>query len=298
MGIYESVEKLNSIGKRAYLSVILMVGGFCLGYAFTTVFHKPIYIFLGAIIGIYGIYLNRGTNNAYKQLYKDLFVIQPLEENFQSVFYDWEKGFSENAVKNFGLCKMGNRFSSEDYIKASYMGIPFELSDVTVQYHTSSGRSSHTTTYFKGRMLVIDFPEKMVNSVQIFSNRFQYRAKLSNYLNTQKVQLESVDFNKYFDVNSISPHDAFYLITPEFMERLMQIYIRSNSIAIHICGNKMVIGFNEPYNNAFDASNMYKPISYPVEMEKVQKDINDIKELITVIRNIKPTYQNEYYSSY
>jgi hypothetical protein len=287
MGIHDSVEELNRLGKRAYLGLILVVGGFCLGFAFATLTGNMLLIFIGAAIGIYGIRISAGTNKAYKQLYKDLFVMQPLSKNFDNLYYDWAQGFSEQAVASFSLCKMGNRFHSEDYIKASYEGIPFELSDVTVEYHTS-GKNSHTTTYFKGRMLVIDFPEKMVNSVQIFSKSFNYRANHTNFGKPQKVEMESVEFNRAFDVRAVSPHDAFYLITPAFMERLALITMRTRSVAIHTCGNKMVIGFNEPSNNAFDASNMYKPISYPDEMDKVQKDIDDIKELITIIRSMQP----------
>ena len=311
MGIHDSVEELNSLGKRSYIGLILIIGGMCLGIAFATLFQNMFFVPLGILFAVIGTKIKAGTDNRYKELYKELFVTRPLSENFENIYYDWEQGFSQNAVESFSLCKMGNRFSSEDYIKATYQGIPFELSDVTVEYHTS-GKSSHTTTYFKGRMLVIDFPEKMVNSVQIFSKSFNYRANSTHFGKPQKVEMESVEFNKAFDVKAINPHDAFYLITPAFMERLSFISMHTKSVALHTCGNKMVIGFNEPDNNAFDASNMYKPISYPDEMDKVHRDIEDIKELITIIRDMQPAeenqraymntpqpvYQNDYYSSY
>ena len=285
MGSYDDIKELNRLGKRRYLSLIFFVGGFA-GCALLAAFIPSyIWIILGIASAIFGLYLAKDTDKKNKSIYKSLFVQRPLEENFDNMYYDWQSGFSSELVRNFSLCKMGNRFNSEDYIRAEYQGVPFEMSDVTVQYHTS-GKHSHTTTYFRGRILIIEFPEKMVNSVQIFSKAFKYRAALAGNMKAQNVEMESVRFNKEFDVHAVSPHDAFYLITPPFMERLYRIEAKVSSVAMHAFGNKIVIGFNEPTNNAFDSKNLFKNISYQEEMNKVQRDIDDIKELISIIRNL------------
>ena len=50
---------------------------------------------------------------------------------------------------------------------------------------------------------------------------------------------------------------------------------------------RVIFGFNEPDNNAFDSKNLYVGTSSEDEMKKVQADIDDIKTIITTIRNIQ-----------
>ena len=296
--LYEKMSELDNIRSRAttgFCLIIISVVVFIFG---TMLYAKKnasgLLIFSFFILAI-GIILIAGTTKKYKSLYKKLFVEKQLNNNFSNVVYDWEGGFNENVVRSFGLCAMGNRFASEDYIRAEFEGIPFEQADVTVKQVTSTGRSTYTTVYFKGRMLVFDFPDKSVSSVQVFSSSFKYRGRPFGNMKPQKVEMEGVEFNKKFDVLTLSPHDAFYLLTPQFMEKLDYLSTRYQSVAVHICGNKVFVGFNEPYHNAFDVDNMFKELSYPDEMDAIQRDIDDIKQIITIIRGIYNS--NDYYQT-
>ena len=298
MGLYEAMSALEKSRRKVQSCIIFGVGGmglFAVG-TFIGMFSKAGILFpiVGIVLFIYCMSKLKPYTEEYKRLYKQIFVEEPIRSNFENVFYDWKTGFGENVVRSYCLCDMGNRFSSEDYIRASYHGINFGISDVYVAQHTSTGKSSHTTIYFKGRMMIFDFPEKLVTSVRIYSKNFRYRAGGFFANRNSKVEMESVNFNKDFDVMTSNDHDAFYLLTPHFMEKLYQLERKHNSIAVHISGNKVIIGFNEPNNNAFDASSMTKELSYPEEMNKIQSDIDDIKDIIDTIRDLNRG--NDYYS--
>ena len=73
---------------------------------------------------------------------------------------------------------MGNTFYSEDYIRANYQGVDFEMAQVSVREVDNSDNKTTSVTYFDGRMLVFDFPDKIVSSVLIYSNKFKNRALL------------------------------------------------------------------------------------------------------------------------
>ena len=70
------------------------------------------------------------------------------------------------------------------------------------------------------------------------------------------------------------------------MEKLDHLASNYTSIGIHFCGNKVFVGFNEPYNNAFDSKSMMNKLSYDEEMAKTQKEINDIKFIISMLREM------------
>ena len=260
-----------------------------LGYAMfglsMVFFMIPLITIIGAIIAV--IIIIRQTKDL-KAIYKDLFVKGALEKNFQNVFYDPTQGFTKENVAGYLLCDMGNRFYSEDYIRAVYEGVPFEMSDVTIQYHTSDGENSSTTTYFKGRMMVFNLQTNITELVRVYSEKFRYRAIRRKDAKNDLVELESIQFNDTFDVYTKRAHDAFYLLTPHFMERLQSLAYKYSSIGMSVIGNKIVFAFNEPNNDAFDAKNTIKKIDYPQEIAKIQADINDIKIIISTIRDIRP----------
>lgn len=216
-----------------------------------------------------------------KSLYKEVFVIDMLKDQFSDVFYDWQQGLDSLFVKSTGLVRLGNRYHSEDFIAATYRGVRFQQADVTVKYHTSSGKNSHTTIYFQGRVFTFDYSRKQSMAVQIFSKDFRYFGNPENGLKLSKVEMEDVNFNKQFTVQAMNPHDAFYILTPQFMQRLLVLKQRYSSITMVISQGKLHIGLNHQADS-FDM-NVWNKIDYPKEKERMEKDAWVIRELVEML---------------
>ena len=223
------------------------------------------------------------TKKKMKALYKETFVRQMLQEHFQDVYYNWEQGMEQILIKNSGVCRLGNRFYSEDYLNAVYRGIRFQQADVTIQYHTS-GKNSHTTTYFQGRMFCFEYPMKQSLAVQIHSKRFIYAGMPASGVNKKALQLESVDFNRDFVVRAAMEHDAFYILTPQMMERIRMLQNKYGSITMTFDRGYLMVGLNSRMDS-FDA-NLRKPIDYPSERLRMQQDVEVIEELIQILQCI------------
>ena len=242
---------------------------------------------IGLALIFIGYFKLKNAQKDMKALYKDAFVREPLANNFENVIYEPGNGFTLDSVKSFRLCTTGNRFYSEDYICANYKGVSFEVAQVYVGYADNSGDSSYSKTYFDGRMMVFNFPDKLVSSVSIFSRKFKNRAIKHKDVKKDAVELEEVQFNKDFDVYSPVPHDVFYLLTPPLMERLHALDTKYEGIAMNVIGNRVVLAFNEPGKNAFDSNISIGKVDIDLEMKKVQTEIDDIKTFISVILNLR-----------
>lgn len=266
-------KKRNAVGK----TMLFIVFG-----AFFLVF-PPV----GIALILFGCHRVNKLRAEMKNLYKDAFVREPLTNNFENVVYEPSGGFLKENIESFRLCEMGNRYWSEDYIRATYMGVDFEVAEVNVREVHESSDSSSSETYFQGRMMVFNFPNKLVDFVSVYSRKFDHRAITKREAKDYKVELESVQFNKDFDVYSTVQQDAFYLITPHFMERLQLLAGKYESIAMNVVGSRVFLGFNEPDVNVFDANIEVGKLDIDQEMAKVQGEIDDIKVLISVILNLK-----------
>ena len=278
MGIYDTINKLEELRKKVQMDTAIMICPMFFA-AFLGIFSPQVTIILTIIaLGLifYGVKHSNEDKKKFKSLYKQTFVTQLLSERFENVYYSWESGFTQDAVKFFNLVQLGNRFYTEDYLSAFYNGIHFEQSDVTVQYHTS-GKNSHTTTYFKGRMFVFDFPYKNVSSVRCFSNTFFYKAASNN----QKIKLESGNFNKIFKTDAFYEHDAFYFLTPQMMERISALNAKYGNVAVHFMGNKLFVGINMK-SDAFD-HDYTKKVDYMEEVAKMNQDTQVIIDIINTL---------------
>ncbi len=272
----DAMHRLKSKQQQSAKGIFMIAGGVLLMII-------PYAFIISAFLFYFGYKKVSNAKKDLRLLYKQIFVEEPLKRNFQDVTYQPDNGFNREVVRNFNLCKMGNRYFTEDYIKASYNGVTFEMADVIVRYHQKSGDDDITITYFQGRMLVFYLPDKSLSSVRVYSESFRNRAIDKKEAKEEYVQMESVDFNSRFDVFAPNAHDAFYLLTPPLMERLMALTSKYKSIAFNVTGNMVALGFNEPGNDAFDSKNLYGEINYEDEIVKVQNDIEDIKSIISGI---------------
>ena len=242
---------------------------------------------VGIAVLLFAVWRVQKLRREMKELYKDAFVKEPLMNNFENVHYEPNGGFLRENIEAFQLCEMGNSFWSEDYIQATYRGVNFEVAEVNMREVDKSSDSNRVETYFEGRMMVFHFPNKLVSSVSVFSRKFKHRPLSRREAKETKVELEMVQFNNDFDVYSETQQDAFYLITPHFMERLQFLAGRYESIAMHVVGNRVFLGFNEPGKKIFDANIEVGKLDIDQEMSKVQAEIDDIKTFITMILNLR-----------
>lgn len=282
MTINNKMEKLNSIRLRFTTGICFGGIGVIIFFISMGIFQTQAGMYLGLFLIVAGVLIGKGTHVKYQAIYKDLFAEEPLRKNFDDVFYAWKSGFSLQEVNDFELFPRGTEVKSEDYVKASFKGVYFQMADVTLIDMTKSGNSRNVYA-FNGRILTFDFPDKAVSTIRIYSKEVYFRVK-DNVMRTGKVKMESEKFNQAFDVYAEDAHDVFYLLTPQFMEQLIRLQRKYPHIAIKFQGNQVVVGFHDGKgSNSFDKTDWSNKVEYYEELAKVQSDINDVKNIINMI---------------
>ena len=95
--------------------------------------------------------------------------------------------------------------------------------------------------------------------------------------------MENVEFNSRFDVYAANEQAAFYLLTPQFMEKLMPLASHFQAFAMRVVKNRVYVIYNKQSHDIFDPDSKIRKMSYSKEIEKIQKDIEDIKLIIKTI---------------
>lgn len=215
----------------------------------------------------------------YKE-FKNVFVLKSLNNIFTDIKYYPEKGFSKNFIKNIGMLYTGDSYNSNDYISGKYKDIAFEQSDIHIEEkyieEDADGEKEEVwKTIFLGRLMIFDFNKPFKTNIQVASYRFEAES-LPWSKKFSRVEMEDAEFNNTFNVYAESEHEAFYVLTPHFMEKLKTITKKINcGIMFCFVDNKLHIAVDNE-KDSFEY-NVFEPI----DEIKIEKEItNDIK-LIT-----------------
>ncbi len=225
--------------------------------------------------------------NASRREYKDTFLPGILNESFEYAKFEYWAGLTEMEVMQTSLYKLGNRLESEDLLTGEYKGVSFKQADVHIWNHVETEDEKKDIEYFDGRIIMFDTKSDYSSSVRVISkprtfSKGDYRLGFDE---DHRVEMESIEFNDLFTVYARTSHDAFYMLTPEVMERMMAIWRQygrneknqCRDMSFHFRDKKFYFAV-ENGGSAFEPGKF--PVSYPDEKAKLEKDIRIIMELI------------------
>ncbi|MBR1674086.1 MAG: DUF3137 domain-containing protein [Eubacterium sp.] len=279
--------KLNSLRKKYNLmtgTAVLLIIVAVLSFFFVANNGKfwPLFIF-PVVFSIYLFVNKKKVKNEFTSLYKKEVVEAVLNQHFTDVNYEWDEGFSSQFVSSMNIISSGNIYHSEDYLSASYKGVHFSQADVEIEEETtdSDGNTSRTT-YFRGRIIVFDYP-KRTDFVRTTSKKFRHVRHLRKG-EYQSLELENVEFNKNFYTYAKEGVDAFYLFTPPMMEKLLEIVRTYGNVGLSCMEGRLYIAINTR-RDAFDTK-MMRNLKYDREMQELAEDVRLIENLIDIVYSV------------
>ncbi len=249
----------------------------------------PLFLFVLAAGIIVSVLVLNKSNRRYRAAFKDAFVRRALEDIFDKLQYEPERGISYETIASTRMMNMGDRFHSEDYICGEYKGIPVEQSDVHIEEeHSSTDSDGHSSTsyvtIFRGRWMIFEFNKEFRANLQVVQKGFP-NAKRKRFFGKKetlfkKVEMESESFNKVFQVFAQNEHDAFYIITPGFMERLQGLAANNRGkLLFCFVGDRLHIAIHDN-RDSFEPGSVFKRLDEEKVVSKIRGEISLITQFI------------------
>lgn len=272
-------DKINKEKSKYETRIIL--GYLSVGLAF--VLYLPMFMAIGPIAfpliaipflggGIYAG-LNGKKIKGISNAFKDNFVKEVLKEEFPEARYDYASGFTEEQVVDSLLLRKRDRFSSEDLIEGFYEGVQFKSSDVTQKEVRGSGKNRKVVTVFKGRFYAFEFNKPFKDNL-LLTQPYNYKP----FTTYEKVKTESIHFNSEMKIYAENPHEAFYILTPDFMEKLMYFDKKyMDKISFSFKDNHLFVAI-DTRKDYFDIK-PFKKIDKTI-LDEYRLELLDIKDLI------------------
>ena len=277
------LQKYIETKKQAENKVKIGAGLIILGALGLLVGQEFGFVILGIGIVAGGIFAIIG-GSAFSKLSKKFkveVITQLMEDFVDNGRFDPHSGLSQTDVYSSEFIKRADRFHTEDYLSGSMEGVNFVSSDVKLEErhvrHTKNGTETYYETYYLGRLFIFDFNKTFDGYLQVLEG-----ARPTRNRGYKKVKLESVQFNKKFKTFSTSEHSAFYVLTPHFMEALMELEQKNRGkIYFSFIDNRLYIGINN-FINTFELR-MFRKLDERV-FDEFKRELFIIKEVIQELK--------------
>lgn len=296
----EYLEKLRlKVNRRMYIVYILSAAALllffrCFYWMLIDLDDNIVLIYLG--IGFFTLLLGAGfflllaflltdrVYNRFNENYKTKYVMQLIREipGFQDLHYEQKAGFSWDDIRNAAVVSCGNKheFESEDLLTGSCGNIGFKMSDVITRQWVGGGKKPRLEIIFSGQVICFyKFDDIKISNghLQIFQKKSQ--SDIKGWTAEHEIKTENEIFNKNFQIYSTDEHNAFYLLTPLTMEKIMDFsQAVGEQSAVTFCADKMYVAISRT-RSMFDAR-----ADMPVQEQK--KDILEDMELLLKAREI------------
>lgn len=243
----------------------------------------------GAFILFWQIIANRAFNR-FNENFKTRYVLRLIQEipGFMALRYEQKSGFSWNEIRNAAVVSCGDekQFSSEDLLTGSYEGVGFQVSDVMSRRVVKSGKSVRIETIFSGQVMCFyEFDDRKISDgyLQIFQKEFL--SDIKGWTAKHKIETDNALFNSRFEVYAENEHNAYYILTPRLLERVMA-FAQSigEQTAVSFCGKKMFVAVCRS-RSMFDARSDIPVSQQKKEIIRDMEILQKAKEMLVAVRN-------------
>lgn len=241
--------------------------------------------FFGFIYFIIMAFANRSIHSQYRRAYKVYFVEQNLRKVFTDLSYDHELGLSSSLLYLTGMVNTGDRYSSNDFTSGKYKDVAFSQADVHIETeHTDSDGDTHYTTIFRGRFMIFEFPKQFNFKLLLAGKRFRAYRKPGTDSKTgrkaQKISTESNEFNDLFRIYGQDGFEAYYILDPAFMVKLIDIAtLHKRKVLFAFFENRLIVGLDDG-KDSFEPPFPLKNLDEAKESAKVATDIKIITDFV------------------
>lgn len=261
-------KKIQKDSRIGYLIAgVLIIIGIGLFFLF------PPLTFVFVIFSIVVIVITASKVSKFKKSFKEVVVKKLIQDELGiDAVYQMNGGLPIEEINSLQVASKPDRYHTEDYISCTYNGIPYYMCDCTLEErvvtHDAHGnRHESYQTYFKGRVIKIDFKRDLNIELRVVNQPTQgFR---TNHLTC--FETEVIDFNKKFKCYASTKEDGFYILTPFMIQKMLELeqMYRGGIYYIFTQGNLYIL-----INNSGDSLEV--SITKPLDENQLNRIKSDI----------------------
>jgi hypothetical protein len=278
-------ERVAALKRQFNFTLIGVVIGVAAAAASFIFFQSPIGAFLGVVFGGAMYAWGSMAINKLKTETK-LMLIKPVSAEF-GMSYALSPGVPDRMghMLNLGLVPRWDRAKYEDLLAGSRGDAPFEFFEAHLEERRtttdSKGRTRTTwVTVFRGQCLIVRFHKEFKGITKVYRDMgaLNWFAKFG--VKEPRVRLEDPVFEKAFEVYGSDQIEARFILTPDFMERLLGLEraFQGKQLRCAFAGGEMLLAVAG--KNLLEAGSMNRKMD---DLNRVREILQDFAAIFLLI---------------
>jgi hypothetical protein len=215
-----------------------------------------------------------------------LMLIKPVATEF-GMSFELAPGQPAEIMRfrQLGLVGSWDRANYEDRLTGKRKDAPFNFFEAHLEEKRtttdSKGRTRTTwVTIFKGQCLVVKFSKNFEGVTKVFRDAGIFNGLQGFGQREKKVRLEDPRFEKQFEVYGSDQIEARFILTPDFMERLLKLEKTFSGKRLRCAFSEGEMLLCVEGKNLFEAGSMYRKMD---DMSRVREMLQDFAAVFLLI---------------
>ena len=267
----EAYEEREKNKKRAgkicliidiFFLIMIFKNGFNKGSLFSIFFTLALNIIIFALTTAI---FSKGYRN-YSRIYKSTVINKLMSNFYNNLEYFPHKSMYRKIYDEAGYREYYNKYHSEDYMEAQINNkYSIQMAEILTQEErtrrdSNGNTETETITRFHGLFAKVLMDKSINGELRIEENGTMLFDK-------KRLEMDSSEFEKYFDVKTSDKILGMQLLTADIMEELIQFKNETNiKYNVYIRNNKIYLRFHS--GEMFEAGNLKKG---PLDRETIRK---------------------------
>lgn len=197
-----------------------------------------------------------------------------------------------STFRQYDLLPVFNRKHFEDHFSGEVDGCDFELYEAHLEQRRRSKNRTYYVTVFRGVLMRITFPRKVegvtvITRDQGWLNSLQKLSRSFGSTKLERIGLVDPRFEKAFEVYGNDQVLARYMLTPSFMERLIDLEkaLKGKRVRAmfdeHSGKGELLIAAET--GNLFEVGSMWKPLADQGRIKSIIDELNLVTGLVKML---------------
>lgn len=277
-----------------FIIIVILVISVCINNDFASALeNSPIGIILMVLFALSVIFMffvnnkdKSGKNGYSEEDYKTYIVNRALYNKIDELIYEPNFGIPYSVASGTKLLPYMVDYNTKDYITGKYNGIYFVSACLCMSMTSSEGGSYD----FDGEWLIFKSSKPFKGTLTLSDRSMNMFIRIPTSSNIDKqIKVENEEFNKLFYMESSDQELAYYLLTPQMIEKIIQLKnMLSGNLLIGFCNGYIHIGINKGLklvNIDYKNANIYSDI------ETLLDNFNNITEIIETFESDTNIYK-------
>jgi uncharacterized protein DUF3137 len=278
-------DRVAAVKKQTRFAIFGGLAAVALSIGSFVFFQEPFGIFLGLIAG-FGLYAWGSTDLNRLGKETKLMLVNPVASQFGMTYQIAPPVPHEiNDFRQLGLVPGWDRASYEDLLAGQRGDAPFQFFEAHLEEKRtttdSKGRTRTTwVTVFKGQCLTVKFPKQFNGVTKVYrdSGVFNWLTKLG--VREPRIRLEDPVFEKAFEVYGTDQIESRFILTPDFMERLLGLErtFQGKQLRCAFAGGEMFLAVAG--KNLLESGSMHRRMD---DLGRVREMLHDFAAIFLLI---------------